>query len=93
MRLIPGFDTNLVVFDWSPDGKSIYTRTSGTPQTSQPVYKVDMVTGKAELWKILGEALGTGVAVGPPYLSSDGTAYAYVFAQLLSQAYPVTGLK
>lgn len=94
MRMIPGFDQKLYIFGWSPDGKSVYACTSAPHQTSQPVYKVDIVTGKTEFWKNFGESLGTGVdSVGPPSFSRDGSAYVYVYSRILSQAYVVTGLK
>jgi eukaryotic-like serine/threonine-protein kinase len=92
LRLIPGFDAKLVVFGWSPDGNFVYAVTRVSHNTSSQVYKVNIVTGKTELWKTFGTALGTGInAVGPPKFSSDGTAYAYVYARTLSQAYVVTG--
>jgi eukaryotic-like serine/threonine-protein kinase len=94
MRLIPGFDPNLIAVGWSPDGKSVYASESFAHNTSAKVYKVDIATGKKELWKSFGEAVATGVeAVGAPEFSSDGTAYAYVYVRRLSQAYIVTGLK
>lgn len=92
MRLIPGFDPKFLVFGWSPDGKFVYAVTRLSHNSSAKVYKVDIVTGKTELWKTVGTALGTGIdAVGPPRFSSDGTAYAYVYGRTLSQAYVVTG--
>ena len=42
----------------------------------------------------LGEETGAGVStIVPPHLSSDGTAYAYLYVRVLSEAYVVTGLK
>ena len=47
-----------------------------------------------ELWKTFGTGSRVGVTgVGGPRLSSDGTAYAYVYSQALSEAYVVKGLK
>jgi hypothetical protein len=58
------------------------------------VYKVNVVTGKMELWKTFGGEGTAGIrGVGGLRLSSDGTAYAYVYSVTLSQAYVVTGLK
>jgi eukaryotic-like serine/threonine-protein kinase len=94
MRLIPGFDKNLIIFGWSPDGKSVYAVQGLSYNTTSHVYKVDIATGKTEPWKTFGTALGTGVeGVGPPNFSSDGTAYAYAYGRKLSQAYVVSGLK
>src|SRR5208282_4743854 len=45
-------------------------------------------------WKTFGEETGAGVSsVGLPRLSNDGTAYAYVYTRILSEAYVVKGLK
>jgi hypothetical protein len=47
-----------------------------------------------EPWKTFGEEKGAGVStVIAPHLSSDGNAYAYLYVQILSEAYVVTGLK
>jgi len=47
-----------------------------------------------DLWKSFGEATSAGLRnIGGIRISSDGTAYAYIYAITLSQAYVVTGLK
>jgi hypothetical protein len=47
-----------------------------------------------EPWKTFGEETGAGVStIVPPHLSSDGTAYAYLYVRVLSEAYVVTGLR
>ena len=44
-------------------------------------------------WKTFG-AEATGISsVAAPHFSTDGTAYAYIYVRLSSQAYVVTGLK
>jgi hypothetical protein len=58
------------------------------------VFKVDIATGRMEPWKTFGAEAGAGVSqVGGPNLSRDGSAYAYVYVRVLSEAYVVTGLK
>ena len=90
---IPGLDSNYYVNGWSPDGESIYVAsTKGSRKTAQ-VYKVNTVTGKMELWKTFGGDAAGVSSVGAPRFSSDGTAYAYVYVRVLSQAYVVTGLR
>jgi hypothetical protein len=55
---------------------------------------VNIETGKMEPWKTFGEETGAGVStIAPPHLSADGTAYAYLYVRVLSEAYVVTGLK
>jgi hypothetical protein len=55
-----------------------------------------MATGKMQFWKEFGTNLPAGTAgagVGAPRFSEDGSAYAYVYSQVLSEAYVVKGLK
>jgi hypothetical protein len=94
IRLIPGLDSNYNVTGWSPDGGSVYAISSRRGDQAAKVYRVNTVTGKMELWRTFGAELAAGGAgVGGPLLSSDGTAYAYVYSRVLSEAYAVTGLK
>jgi hypothetical protein len=45
-------------------------------------------------WRTFGEETSAGVStVVAPRLSSDGTAYAYIYVRVLSEAYVVTGLR
>ena len=93
LRPIPGLDSKYNVTGWTPDGKSVYVMSSRSEQLAQ-VSKVDVTTGKLERWKTFGVGVGAGVSdTGPPQFSADGSAYAYVYAQALSNAYVVTGLK
>ncbi|HEV2715534.1 MAG TPA: hypothetical protein VGU64_09750, partial [Terriglobales bacterium] len=81
------------VTGWSADGKSVYVASSRSTQAAK-VNKVDIATGKMEPWRTFGAGVGAGVTeTGPPMFSSDGSAYAYVYVQILSNAYVVTGLK
>ena len=90
---IPGLDSNYYVNGWSPDGGSIYVASTKGSRKTAPVYKVDTVTGKMESWKTFGADAAGVSSVGAPRFSSDGTAYAYVYVRVLSQAYVVTGLR
>ena len=93
MRLIPSLDSRYYIAGWSPDGKSVYVASS-RPEQIATVLKVDTATGKMEPWKTFGAGVGAGVTgTGAPHFSSDGAAYAYVYVQILSNAYVVTGLK
>jgi eukaryotic-like serine/threonine-protein kinase len=91
---IPGLESNYSVTGWMPDGESVYVAPIRRDGTSSKVSRVNIQTGKMEPWKTFGEETGAGVyAVAPPHLSSDGTAYAYLYWRILSEAYVVTGLK
>jgi eukaryotic-like serine/threonine-protein kinase len=94
LRAIPGIDSKYYVSDWSPDGTSLYVLSNQRREGAAKAFRVNVTTGKMEPWKNFGENLPAGVAsVGGPRFSSDGSAYAYVYSQVLSQAYVVKGLK
>jgi len=93
IRPIPGLDSTFYVTGWSPDGKYLYAASSRSDQRVAKVYKVDVVSGKKDLWKTFGEASAGVTTTGAPRFSADGSAYAYDYGQTLSEAYVVTGLK
>ena len=94
IRLIPGLESGYHVSGWSPDGGSVYAASSRSGQKSAQVYRVNVATGKMQEWKTFGGEAGAGITrVGAPLFSADGSAYAYIYTQLLSEAYVVTGLK
>src|SRR5712671_1489277 len=93
-RPIPGLDSKNYVTGWTPDGKSVYVASSHQRDRVATVYRVDIATGKMELWKTFSAGTNVGLTgVGGPRLSSDGTAYAYVYSQSMSEAYVAKGLK
>jgi len=94
IRPIPGLDSSYYISGWSPDGGSLYVASGRVGQRVAKVYKANPASGKMDLWRSFGEATGAGItATGAPIFSSDGSAYAYVYVQVLSEAYVVTGLK
>jgi len=97
LQPIQGIEANDSVIAWAPDGETVYvapSRRGAVALRSVKVFRVNIRTGRKEPWKTFGEETGAGVtSVGSPRLSSDGTAYAYVYTRILSEAYVVTGLK
>jgi WD40 repeat protein len=94
IRPVPGLDSTYYITGWSPDGGSVYAASTRTSEKTAKVFKVNTVTGKIEPWRTFGGEAAAGVGqVSGPLLSSDGTAYAYVYDRVLSEAYVVTGLK
>ena len=93
MRPIPGLDASYDVIGWSPDGESVYAASNRADQQTSKVYQVNVATGKIQLWKTFGAEAGAGANVNAPLLSSNGSAYAYIYVPQLSEAYVVTGLK
>ncbi len=96
-RPIPGLESGYAIIGWTPDGESVYVAPilhSAMATRSVTVSRANVLTGKMEPWKTFGEATGAGNAtVVAPHLSSDGTAYAYLYDRVLSEAYVVKGLK
>ena len=84
------------VIGWTPDGQSLYVvpnRHGAAALRTAKVNRFNIQNGKMEPWKTFGEETGAGVSVvSPPYLSGDGTAYAYLYIRVLSEAYVVKGL-
>lgn len=94
LRTIPGLDSKFYVSGWALDGASLYVSANQRRGGAAKVYRVNLATGKMEFWKTFGENLPAGVAgVSAPLISSDGSAYAYMHNQVLSEAYVVRGLK
>ncbi len=84
------------IIGWTPDGQSLYVvpdRRGAAALRTAKVNRFNIQSGKMEPWKTFGEETGAGVTVvAPPDLSSDGTAYAYLYVRILSEAYVVKGL-
>jgi eukaryotic-like serine/threonine-protein kinase len=75
----------------SADGKSVLVRTRSVPAK---ITRIDLVTGKRELWKEIVPADPAGVQSIPSVrLSADGKSYAYSTGRILSDLYVVDGLK
>jgi Tol biopolymer transport system component len=94
LRPIPGLDATYRVSGWSPDGKSLYVVFRQRDKAPY-VYRVDVVSGKMEMSRPIGQgATGSvrAIAMGS-YRSGGEDAYAYIFTQSLSQVYVVRGLK
>ena len=93
LRAIPGLDSKYHVSGWSPDGASLYAVSNGMEKMAK-VYRVDVTNGKMEYWKTFGDEVGAGVdEASGPLVSVDGSAYAYVYVRILSEAYVISGLK
>jgi serine/threonine protein kinase len=58
------------------------------------VYRLNLATGRKQLWRELMPPDPAGVYfIRPPQFSSDGNSYAYSYARLLSDLYVVDGFK
>ena len=90
-RTIPGTEQNDRVIQWTPDGKSIYVAQFGNIAR---IFKLDLATGKRELWKTLTPADPAGAGgIGPILITPDGKSYVYSLYRDLTSLYLVQGLK
>jgi eukaryotic-like serine/threonine-protein kinase len=89
---LPGLSGLDVPVRWSADGRSLFVYRRGVVPAK--AYRVDVATGRAELWKELMPADAAGVtdivAICP---TPDGRSYVYSYNRLLSNLYIVEGLK
>jgi eukaryotic-like serine/threonine-protein kinase len=91
-RTAPGSLEGEVPVAWSADGRVLYVyKRSAVPA---PVYRIEIETGKRELWKEIAPADRNGVSrVDRIAVSNDGQAYAYSFRRRLGRLVVVDGLK
>ncbi len=90
-RAISGTEQYDNQIQWTPDGKSIFVTEFGI--TSQ-IFKVNLATGKRELWKTLTPTDPAGAeGIGPVEITPDGKTYVYSVYRDLTNLYLVKGLK
>jgi len=76
---------------WSGDGRSLFVYKRGVLPTR--IDRLDLTTGKRELWKVITPADSTGVwSAGPFRMTPDASAYAYTYGVKLSDLYLIRGL-
>jgi Tol biopolymer transport system component len=94
-RPVPAAAVGDVPIQWSADGRSIYMRRAGDSiDRKTRIFRVDLETGRWELWKEIALAETTGASVGAVvYMTPDGKSYAYAISRNLSQLYLAEGLK
>jgi hypothetical protein len=81
-----------VLSGWSGDGQSIFVYRRN--QLPIPVYRIDVESGRRELWKELSPSDPAGVEGGyGVVIARDGRSYAYDFDRALSTLYLVKGLR
>jgi Tol biopolymer transport system component len=88
---IPGVDPEDGVAQFSADGRFVYV--SRNAEVPAKVYRVELATGKRELWRTLMPADGAGVSNLSPLPTPDGSAYIYAYIRTLSDLFLVDGVK
>jgi Tol biopolymer transport system component len=87
----PGIHPNEVIFSVSPDGRSALVGVLDSH--SAEVMRVDLASGRRELFKKIGPSDPAGVVLVDAALTPDGKYYAYSCFNALSQLYLVEGLR
>jgi eukaryotic-like serine/threonine-protein kinase len=91
-RPVPGLSPGELPTQWTADSRFLYVlRHTELPAR---VFRVELATGRRELWKELGPADRAGVTgLGHVLITPDGRSYTYNFRRALSDLYLVEGLK
>jgi Tol biopolymer transport system component len=91
-RPVPGVTPGDVPIQWSADGRTLYLTRRG--ELPARVERLDIATGKRELWKELIPSDRAGlIRISNVYVARDGKSYAYTASRVLaSDLYLVSGL-
>ena len=88
---IPGLVNGDVPSGWTADGRFLFVRRRG--EVPQRVMKLDVATGRKEVWKELVPPDPAGIwLISPVWITPDEKYYAYTFARSLADLYVVDGL-
>ncbi len=90
-RPVPGIHPNEAIFSVSPDGRSALVGVLDSH--SAEVMRVDLTSGRRELFKKIGPPDPAGVVLVDAAFTPDGKYYAYSYFNALSQLYLVEGLR
>jgi Tol biopolymer transport system component len=90
-RPLPGIHPDETIFSVSHDGRSALVGALGS--YSADVVRVDLATGRRELFNKIGPSDSAGVALVDAAFTPDGKSYAYSYFNALSQLYLVEGLR
>jgi Tol biopolymer transport system component len=87
---IPGIEITDGVDQFSADGRFLYVHRREAPLR---VSRLDLATGRKELWRTLMPSDAAGVSSLSPIPTPNGDAYVYNYVRTLSDLYIVEGLK
>jgi hypothetical protein len=91
-QLVPGISPGERLAGWSGDGLFLYVFRLG--ELPAKVSRVEIATGKRELWKTLMPADAAGISsITRICPTPDGKSYAYTYFRTLSDLYLVDGMK
>jgi eukaryotic-like serine/threonine-protein kinase len=92
VRSIPGLDASDAPIAWAADAHSLFVYRLG--EVPAQVYKLDIATGRKQLWKQLVPPDVSGVTfVTSIFVTHDGNSYVYEYGRTLSDLYLVNDVK
>jgi hypothetical protein len=89
---IANLEPGEAVIRWSGDGRYLFVRKLVEPSALR-VSRIDVATGRKELWKELTTPDPVGVQIGPVVLTPDGGSYAYSYQRDIVTLYLAEGLR
>ncbi len=93
-RPIEGFEPNDVLLRWSPDHRFVYAGSGNRQSLTARVYRIEVSTGRRELWKEFSLPDPTGVSgISCSAITPDGKSFIFSYSQRFSDLYIVDGLK
>jgi Tol biopolymer transport system component len=87
---IPGVELTDSVDQYTADSRFLYVHRREAPLK---VHRLDLATGRKELWRTLMPSDAAGVSSLGPYPTPGGESYVYSYVRTLSDLYIVEGLK
>ncbi len=90
-RPVPGVGPNDSVAGFCADSRCLYVSRQG--EVPANVYKLDIATGRKELWRTLVPSDATGVSEIQPLVHPSGDAYVYRFFRAPGDLYIMDGVR
>jgi Tol biopolymer transport system component len=88
---LSGFDPDDGSLQFSADGRFLYV--SRSTEAPAQVYRLEIATGKKELWKTVMPSDAAGVSAINVLPTPDGSAYAYTYTRILSDLFLIGGVR
>jgi serine/threonine protein kinase/Tol biopolymer transport system component len=90
---IGSVDRGDTVMRWSSDGRYLFLQRSQPENRSAKILRMDVHTGRSEIWRELKSPEQAAVIFGLARISGDGKSYAFSYQRDLATLYLVRGLK
>jgi Tol biopolymer transport system component len=92
-RPIPGLKPDDRPLQFTADGRSLFLRTSAREFPAR-VFRLDLATGRREVWKELMPGDPAGItSLSPAAISEDGKTVLFIYGRSLADLYLAEGLK